>query len=316
MQINFLNNYNNQNFGLRNPKAAMNRAQKLKEAYNKQGLDYLLPNETWSSKKILQTVQDFGKIVDELYKNKKMNPENLKKEIDKLLPEKMHNKFSINDFKKVYEKPIKQGIPKKVAKKFYRCASAMIRTNDNNTYDLFLKFPNIFSGKDRKNTFKTSVCHETKHLLSSLFENVKSNEKFKNPKWSNLNYRNLSSIFNKFYIKYCFDVDKIPAEYSKNSLLKKLSFKNIQEMHKDFDKNFYKSLEKSKKAEDFKSLSPQEKRNCYEYFKNCARDEKEAYTTTKFYREMIKENSPTEGELRIMLFEELEKYFADKMKKV
>lgn len=89
----------NPSFGLRNTRAALYRAQKLKKAYNAVGLKYLLPDEVWNNKKIFETLEKFDEKLNLLIESKNVNKKSVQKLINSLLPENKKNQIIIKIFR-------------------------------------------------------------------------------------------------------------------------------------------------------------------------------------------------------------------------
>ena len=143
------------------PKKYTSQAEKLKDFYQSKGVPYLLPSETWSDKKIFDTVKLVGKEIDKLIKMKALNKKTLQDAIEKFAPENK-GKIIIKDFQDLKKDFEAQGYSKSAIKDYLKTSSAVTDPTNEGT-SIYLKFEELNKNNYSVTGFKIDAEHEIKH---------------------------------------------------------------------------------------------------------------------------------------------------------
>lgn len=316
-QKNCYNNKSNKNydiisFGLKNPKAALYRAQILKAKFNDRGLSYVMPDEVWKGKKIARTVEQFGKKIEHLIESKNINQQTVQETIDSFLPESKKGSIKVKNLYESIEDFKKEGFSdKKIKLTLQKTALTTQDTRINAPTTIYLNFDNIYKNNFQTNIFQVASEHEFKHALTKGFQNINSSDAYKLGKNQNL----ADFMFGFFDNAYGKTSTRKPIKLTQKSLLKFLGFKSTKSLHKSFNGAINRILYIDTLRTKFIGSEQKEKtlKDIYTYLRHCVKDEKEAYSTSKGLRRLNNDlDTPTEHELRTLLYAEMEKFFTKK----
>lgn len=292
-------------------KGFASQAERLKFAYEENGVPYLLPHEEWSDKKILHTVKSFGKELDKLAKEKALDKEVLQEAIEKIIPE-LKGKIIIKDFADLENDLKARGLSEERIK--FSLNSIAMSSIGNNSTTLYLKQPSadLFDQVD----FKSTVEHELEHVLSASFQNTSRTDRFKNDDYKCYNQL---GVFNKIFVMFeqqCRpQIDELmQVKITKKNMLKWLGFNSTKDLHKNFEAVINKLTEDAKAIEELNIGADKRKwKQFFQFMKNMSKDEKQAYKSEKRFREVYDDpNTSTNVELKPLLYGEMEKFFTKK----
>lgn len=307
-------NISEPSFGLHNPKSALDRALKLKETYALAGIKYVMPSEVWSASKIEKLVDKVDLNIKDAIKNKNLTEEFIQKEINKILLPKDRNKIVIKDLSELpkygdfgddFDEEDFGGMQMKVSK---------------TVNGIFLPLKQVLSRRaddfDKIN-FRTSLAHELTHDLFARYQNCEHSLDY--------HYNRLSddvfyekSAFNAFESKF-YDYFDGEDSYDKIKTVDKEGLFKFMKVHseKGLFKKFEDALHQVQKEYIQDGLDPAA-HNSRQFYLQCqgrARDEKYAYKTNKIIQELDEPyNMPTKNDYSTLLYEEMEKFFAQKSK--
>ena len=323
-------NYYSPSFGLNNPKLALLRAENIKQKFAKYKIDYLLPNETWSNKRIFKTVDKFGKKLDEMFEKKTLSAENINSTMKKLLPEKIAEKIEFRDTKGLKEFLMsKYKFTEKDAIEYMRKVAGLT-CEDNGNSIIFLNYK--ITGDKFKDAYTKLTCmHELKHALTKKCTNINKSDSY-NKDWKYFSSENIVSaknfinelrkyndVFSGLYFKYKIQNGKLRSlNLTQEDFLKSIKnmstgqqgFESLEAFHNDIEKE-YNAIVKNIKTTTTESL-PNDAFNNKEFWsdlKHGMTDEKQAYMTDKVLRSLTdNKKRPTNYEYRSMLYAELAKF--------
>lgn len=303
--------YFHPSFGMRNPKAAMYRTTQLSAKYAEKGFRYLLPHEVWSDGKILQTVRDFGKTLDELANNNLLNKETFQEAVNKILPEHAKGKIVIKDFSELQQNLRREHYDEAAINNCL--ANNALIENQPQYSTLYLRFRN-FTNNFEKVNFEVEAQHELKHALSFRLQNTLMCDIYKNNfgecQWQNAIFDRIKQFFDHLYC-CAFDVKK--TELTQQSMLKEMGFASVNELHEDFENSINVIIGKAKSSGKLTIDSNEGWKQFFSYLRHYAKDEKEAYQTNIRHRELLgDQNDPSATELVSLFYGEVEKFFANK----
>lgn len=308
----FSANYFHPSFGMNANNVTALRAKKLQEIYAKKGFRYLLPNETWSDKRILNTVSLFGEKINTLIKSENLTKSSIQNSIKSILPKGAIGKIIVKDFTDL-EKDLKASeYSKENIDEFLKSIALTFNNHENST--IYLNFKNLKQDEISVLNFKKHLQHELKHALSNNFQNTLQSDLYKNFG----NNRLLNNLFAEFEQNYKKPYNLDIVELNKENMLNFYGFNSLNELHNNFETKL------NQLAQD-KNLS-KEPENFFTYLKHKAKDEKEATLSNKVYRdfyknseeaEMLKKmgievNFPTDTEFETLLYTEMENFFTKK----
>src|SRR5574344_403108 len=194
-------------FGLKNPKAAMNRALELKNTYKDYNIKYLLPNETWDNKKIAQFTKEIDNKIINLIQNNSLTIHNVQKILNKALPKINKNQIKIKNLSMFKLFATLKGFSQEQISDILEETEAL-QCDENNAFKnkskIFISPAKIHSNNPQhieNLTFRSTFGHELKHALRDVFQNsgksellhIINNNKFKN--FDN----NIFSQFEKYF---------------------------------------------------------------------------------------------------------------------
>ena len=289
------------------------QSEKLKAYYESKGYPYLLPHQEWSDKKILDTVDLLGNDLNELIKSKTLNKQTLQEAIKKLAPE-TKGKILIKDFGDLEKYLRASGESESMIEHYMTNCGAMTHSRTDKTM-IFLKFENADNGEWPRIVFKGSVKREVKHALSATLQNTYNMNLYKNDVYKCTKKDPIfNQIFNLFQGKYYKGPDWTKKEITGNAMARWLGFSSTESLHKDFEKTFN-NLTTEAKSVGVLDFGDDKKgwKQLYKYSKDFAKNEKEAYQSNTACREYFGDlKTPTAAELKPLIYEEMEKFFAQK----
>jgi hypothetical protein len=289
------------------------QAERLKEFYNHKGLPYLLPHEEWSDKKIIDTVSLLGKDVDKLVEKQALNKHTLQDAIEKIAPS-AKGKVIIKDFGDLENDLSAKGKSENSIKLYLTKSAAMTLAKIDESV-LYLKFEELSEGKNKTIILKKSIEHEVKHALSARFQNTRVTDMCKSNIYKCSGQSSVfNNIFNLFQADYHRQIDLSKTEVTQTNMLRSFGCKSAEELHGDFEKSLDRIVKDAKSTGKFKLGSDKRGwKQFFNYLKHGAKDEKEAYQANKRYREVYGDlNTPTFEETTPLLYDEMEKFFAQK----
>jgi len=315
-------NYYNPSFGLKNPKAAMLRAENLKDKYAVYGLKFLLPNETLDNKKIFGIIHNVSNEWDKLSQKNEISEKSLNNLLTKVLPQNLRDKIDIKDISYLKADLIKEGYSPIQAEMALRNVKGMASHNDVAT-TIYMAFNK--NDLDSKVTFE----HELKHALTArasnrgtsdiynkrLARDLAQTEQEYNKLNNELNNHNnvFSEVYRTFTVKPCM---AYPMEMTSENIAGKIvntrtgknDYQNLEEVAQDISKEFTHVIDKYKKTYEGNLLdNAYDNKSFWNMMKHSMQDEKEAYKTDFEFRRFDK-NTPADIEVRSKIFEEIEKY--------
>lgn len=308
------NNYQNPSFGLKNPKAAAYRAQTLKEKYIKNGIPYLMPNETWSDKKIFDTVEIFGKILDESLQSKTLNKQLLQKTINNFLPDNVKNKIIVKNLSALDDDLKYEGYVKSQRQNILNCSALSSYSPISDNCFLYLDFKKPYLSIFETLEFKSDVKHELKHCLSAMLQNTIRTDILKN-NYTVFSGKNglFKGVFELFEgnFKKPYMYNKI--ELTQQALSKWLGLSSIENLHEKFNNILNKIFAEQSNVNALEIKSDSQWEQFFKYLKHHAKDEKEAYLSNKDLRDYFVDNEkPRDIEYKSLLLQEMEIFFAKK----
>lgn len=153
--------------------------QAQKDFFESEGIPYLMPNEVWSTEKILQTTKQIRKPLDELIKSNNLNKETLQALINKLVPE-AEGSIAIKDFSDLRNYLKDMGCPEEQIE-LYLKVGGLASWSTNGSANVFFKFEQLKT-KDvfDKIVLKDAIEHEPEHALRNRFQNTSRINVYKN----------------------------------------------------------------------------------------------------------------------------------------
>jgi hypothetical protein len=294
------------------PNKFNSQGERLKAYYESKGVPYLLPHQEWSDKKILDTIDLLDKDITKMIKSKTINKQTLQESIEKLAPE-TKGKIIVKDFSDLKKDYKALGYSDSMIKHYLQCNAAACSTTENSA--IYLKFESITSNPYGHLHFRSIAEHEVKHALSARLQNTMSTNIYKNNFYKSTNQQGtFNNIFNLFENNYSRSIDLMKEETTKKNMLDGLGFNSINELHNDFESKLGKLI-REKKATGKLHLGNEKRswKQFFDYLKNMAKDEKEAYSANKSFRECFnRSQTSTNSELVPLKYEEMEKFFAQK----
>jgi hypothetical protein len=308
-------NYYNPSFGLGNKQAALYRAKKIQEKYAKIGLNYLMPEKVWSTKKIYTTTNKAIEEFENLSQKNNITIESLNDLVKKILPQNIAKNIEIKDLRREYPQRLRsQGYSNFQIREIINSINGATSKQDNKS--IIYLFTDIDTNSIReKLSLKETFVHELKHAITNNVTNIETSDTFKvkNPELENAFYDFFQELENTYTISGMYNPTKLNQEtmiQNIKNLDTNKKFLSEKELKKDLEetiKNIQNRQEISK--ENFKT------KEFYEYLQHYAKDEKEAYKTSKVYREYNSDkNTPVAIELKSLMYEFFEKYFKNQSK--
>lgn len=263
-----------------------------------------LRKEIWSTKKILNAVDFFSKVVDKMIESKDIRVKTIEKAIKQIIPKQECNRIKVKDFSEFRKDMEKEGFSKKLIEANTRSFASTIEKNNRTL--LYINTKNKLDNKMAFLNFKVQMCHELKHALSGILQPPLDCVFFDNMEQANRMDYIFSSFENSYHKKY-FCLDNVDLDLY--NMLDFYGFKDKKGLYENFEKNI-------KKITNNEPLSKKD----FSYLKYRSKEEKEAYLTEKFYRDYHEKSpekdKPVDRELKSLLYEEMEKFFAEKMKTI
>jgi len=294
------------------PKKYASQAEKLKDLYNSKGFPYLLPHEEWSDKKIHDTVNILGNHLDKLVETKRLNKKTLQKAIEKIAPE-IKGKIIIKDFNDLEKDLTARKVSPEIIKMHLKCNA--FSSSGINTTTLYFKFGQLNEGNLGQTLIKTSIEHELTHALTSKLQNTSMMDIYKN------NYckcSNQTTIFNKIFSTferiYTSPIHLSRTKLTQKDMLETYGFKSIKSLHNNFEKELNKIIETAKSTGEL-NIGTGKKgwKQFFNYLKNAAKGEENAFQANKRLREIYKDfDYPTEAELKPLFYHEMGNFFSNK----
>jgi len=292
------------------PKRYASQGERLKDFYNSKGIPYLLPNEEWSDKKIFDTINLLGKDLDKLIESKTLNKQTLQDTIEKLAPE-VKGKIEIKDFRDLENDLRAQGYSESAIKDYFTTASAVTDPTNKGT-SIYFKFEKANKDKQSQTIFKLCVEHEIKHALSSTLQNTALVDIYKNDFYKCHNQNKVfDELFHKIEERYTPSLDLAQTSLNQKNMLKSLGFKSMKELNASFKSSLARLIAESEFTGKFNLGSDKNSwKQFFNYLKNMAKDEKEAYKSNVRYRENYNNlKTPTVEEFEPLKYKAMEKFF-------
>jgi hypothetical protein len=322
-------------FGLRNPKAALLRAENLKSQYAKYGVEYLMPNEVLKNKKIYNIIDKFSKEWDKLGENK--TADILNSSLSKVLPKNISEKIKIKDFSDLKNYLVQNCNYTESQAQDYVSKAGGMSLNDNGKTLIFLKFDRSKDIVGQKYD-KDSCLHELKHALTARCTNIYKSDMYNkyNAYYSSgtneaaqayaNEIKNYDRINLDFYYNYNLNVPAIKQEpttnenmlkYVKNERTGQVGFASIEDLKKDVANEFQIIIDKYKNNSNVKlPENAYDNKIFWTVLKHGMQDEKEAYREDKVFRECFKDKKqPVNLELKSLMFNVFERFCKDKADK-
>lgn len=306
--------YFHPSFGLKNPKAAMYRAKKLKEFYNSKGYPYLLPNEVWSDKKIKTTIELFGKELDKLIDSGNLKKKTLQKTINNFLPEKRRGTIIVKDFADYAKDLKKTGYSEEEITMWTNSVACTSYKPEISATILYLDCSKVFKDKFETIDFKSDAEHELQHALTMALTNMTTIDIYKSEYGKSKNqtqvfntiFKLLGESFNKGFLLE-------QTQLTQKGMLRWQGVTSIEALHTKFETRFNELMEEVKANDLFDVNSKENWKQIFAYLKHGAKYEKDAYQSNKRYREFLgNPNIATDLEFKPMLYAEMEKFFSKK----
>lgn len=284
-----------------------------KEFYTSAGFPYLLPREVWSDKKIRDTIELFGKDLDRMEGLGTLHKITIQKAVDKFLPEHVKGSIIIKDFDDL-EKDLRDFGYSEDEIKMLVDANAF---TGNTKYKsiLYLNFKDANKSKDASISLKCGSEHELTHALHNRLQNTKNTDIYKND-YGVCSKQN--KIFNMLFVQlgnhYDTEVTCRQTELTQENMLEWLGFYSIEDLHESFDMALNVFAKKAKISGELNlGSNKKSEEQFFSFLKHRAQEEKEAYQSRIRFRELHKDlYTPTDTEFEILLYEEMEKFFAQK----
>lgn len=305
--------YFHPSFGIKNPKSALCRAQKLKEFFNNKGYPYLLPHEIWSDKKISAAIKSFGKILDKLAEEGKIGKETLQEAIDDLIPEHIKGKIKVKTYSELKKDLENENYSEQQIQKYMTNKAATFYSKDSDI--IFLNFEKLDGSKAALIDFKADAQHELTHALKGRLKNTRTIDLYNNEEGKCDKHQKIFNfLFSSFENNYHIAPEYKPVKLTKENMLDWQGFDSIEELHKNFETVLDNRIETAGITGEFDlGLDTKSWKQFYSFMKHRAQGEKQAYQSEIRYRELNGDkNIPTDAELRPILYEEMEKFFAKK----
>lgn len=293
-------------FGMRNPVAALYRAKQLQAKYAQEGFGYLLPHEIWSDKKIMKTIRNFSKTLDKLTEKGTLCKETVQEAIVSILPEHAKGRIKVKDFSDLDSdlKEFKEFSSDDI-NRLLKYGGLHLCDNAGNSV-LYIKF-----SKHQTIKLKMAIEHELKHALSALLQNTAQTHLHRNEAVGGKYVFN--KIFGIFQENFNSKQGRSITNFSTESLLNEHDIPSIEKLHEKFKTVLTNIILQERKSGTFNISSEKGWKQFFHYLRYKAKDEKEAYQSTKRYREAWGcTNIPTNAELMPLLYREMEIFFAKK----
>lgn len=297
------------------PKKFNSQAERLKAYYESKGVPFLLPHQEYSDKKIADVVELFGKDIDNLIKNKQLNKKTTQTALEKLVPE-AKGRIKINDFVD-FEKDMRAMGHSEDSIKLHMTSTANTILNaDKKNVTVYINFEKARGGGYGPLISKEKTVHEITHALSNTFQNNLYADIYKNNIYKANNQQNVfNNIFTQFEKSYhSKNIDARQTELTQKNMLSMFLFNSIDDLNKNFEANLNKLIKDTKSMGELNiGNSKKSWKQFFNYLKKHAKNEKDAYQSTKIFREVHKDlNTPINVEFYTMLYAEMEKFFAQK----
>lgn len=307
--------YSNISFGLHNPKAALERAEKLKELYAKKGIKYLLPSEVWSDKKITEKLHEVNKYLKYFIETGTMCEETVQYVVNKILPKEAKDSIVIKDLSKVRESMQKRGYAKNVIDNVVKTSGGLTIPpfGIHNKTEVFVKFADAKGTKEEKELLTGTTLHELQHALKRQFQNIFASNSFKQ---NSINEADKIPInfFHDFEQKFYpyFAYTSKPPCLSDEQFYKELHVSSRNELYEKFAKFLDDvELKNSTSVNQYqydKTQGKYTKKYFFEALKNHANDEKNSFEIEKKSKEP--ENC-TYFDFFPKLYSEMARFFAN-----
>lgn len=282
---------------------------KIQEEYKENGFNYLLPNELWSNHKIFHYISLFGKEIEKLENQNRLNKKNLQKAIHSTIPDSQ-NKIAVRTMDDLLEL-LKQKHPDPDEINFIKNNfNGMQSPTGNGGSSIGMNFDSVNSDNLIESTnFKILAQHETTHALKTIFQNECNANLANGSAYGTIHFMKLENHFLGQLRQPLRQIDS-----PKEELLKSLGVSSTKELHENFESQFSEVIKDALSKDE--SLNSECLTTIIKFFKDRAEDEKCAYKSDIGFRKMFDDSSkPTTAELKEVLYEELEKFFAQKLKK-
>ena len=228
-------NYYSPSFGLNNPQAALERAKGLKALYAQKGINYLLPDEVLTNKKIFQMVERAGRAFDGLLWQNALSKETLNEELKSIIP--VADKVFVRDMKDLRKDLETAGCSKKDIECYTNCSGLSIAKP--NSVEIYVPLDGFESQYD-KTSAKATFMHELKHALTSKCTNINNHaffvDKDLNQKSLKDEKKHYSQIFMNFERNFNPMVAGEPVTLDIYTVLDEFGYKDKEELYEMFDK--------------------------------------------------------------------------------
>lgn len=279
-------------FGLKNPKAAMYRAQKLHECYKPLGINYLLPNETLSNKQIWSMINSVKKSFEQLADSGTITLEKLQEIINSTNPKQSIGKIIVKN-----HNDIAKDIGDNTAVYLLLNSQALTVNYKNGISTIYIREESLKNKNDLKNEF----LHELTHSVFHTFKNDGRVIMERTPDIA-------TKIFSEFDQSYKGNSKDAFLLASTENLIKWQGFHSLEEMYKHFNSRLNNIMKKNK-------ISYNDIQQILTYLKIRAISEQNAYRSNSRVKindiESLDPNCFTNG-LTVLLYKEMAKFFACK----
>ncbi|MBR1753979.1 hypothetical protein IJ732_04005 [bacterium] len=170
-------NYYIPSFGLRNPEKALKRAEMLKDKYAQKGVSYLLPNETWSDKRLFKTLERVGNKFDELAKNNDLSAKTLNGVLSVVLPVAIADKIKVKNFSELGMDLHRDGFSREHVLSILGTYGGLTRSNKDES-SIYLPIERDSKTFEGKLNLKSTFLHEFKHALTNKCTNIFASDNY------------------------------------------------------------------------------------------------------------------------------------------
>lgn len=283
-----ISSYSNISFGLHNPQAALERAEKLKVKYAEKGIKYLLPNEVWSDNKITEKLKELDKYLKYFIKTGTMCEETLQFAINKILPKEAKDSIVVKDLPKVRESMQKRGYSKNVIDNVVNTSGGLTipAFGKHSQTEIFVNFADAKGSKENQDLLTGITLHELQHALKRQFQNIIASDNFKQNSIREAD-RIPINFFHEFEQKFYpyFAYTSKPPCLSDEQFYKELKVSSRNELYEKFAKVLDEvELKNSKSVNQYqydKKCGKYTKKSFFESLKNSANDEKKSFEIQK-----------------------------------
>lgn len=309
-------NNNSVSFGLNNPQAALYRASQLKEAYAKKGISYLMPNEVWSNSKISETLTKINKYLKFLDEKNLLSKDTIQNAVNMVLPLHAQNKILIKDLANLQNDLVKEkGYTVEQAKKWANVGGLNFNPiNNKETNEIYLKLADINGTERQRKYLRSTLIHELQHALKGRFQNITTSNVY-NISNVPMNERFKTSVFHDFESLFYPCINKgIPSNLSNEEFYGRLGVKNKKELYKKFVDKYREAVEIASPNDvrsDGKISSKYINKDCFDYMRKKANDEKYSYSIQTKFRD---KSDITARDYAGRLYSEMARFFASMSK--